>query len=33
VGNQNHEIRVYDGRFNYVKTMFFDRGGKKTIYV
>jgi hypothetical protein len=33
VGNQNHEIRVYDGRFNYVKIMFFDRGGKKTIYV
>lgn len=32
-GNQNHEIRVYDGRFNYVKTIFFDRGGKKTIYV
>lgn len=33
VGNQNHEIRVYDGRFDYAKTMFFDRGGSKTIYV
>jgi len=33
MGNQNHEIRVTDGRFNYQKTMFFDRGGKKTIYV
>jgi hypothetical protein len=32
-GNQNHEVRVYDGRFNYPKTMFFDRGGMKTIYV
>lgn len=33
VGNQDHEVRVADGRFNYPKTMFFDRGGKKTIYV
>ncbi len=33
VGNQNHEVRVYDGQFNYPKTMFFDRGGTKTIYV
>jgi hypothetical protein len=33
VGNQNHDVRVYDGRFNYPKTMFFERGGKKTIYV
>jgi len=33
VGNQDHEIRVYDGQFNYPKTMFFERGGKKIIYV
>jgi len=33
VGNQNHEIRVYDGQFNYPKTMFFERGGTKTINV
>jgi len=33
VGNQNHEIRVTDGQFNYQKTMFFDRGGTKIINV
>ncbi len=32
-GNQNHEVRVYDGQFNYPKTMFFDRGGTKIIKV
>lgn len=32
-GNQNHEVRVYDGRFNYPKTMFFERGGTKIINV
>jgi hypothetical protein len=33
VGNQNHEVRVTDGQFNYPKTMFFDRGGTKIINV
>jgi hypothetical protein len=33
VGGQNHEVRVYDGLFNYPKTMFFDRGGTKIIKV
>jgi hypothetical protein len=33
VGNQNHEIRVFDGQFNYPKTMFFERGGTKIIHV
>ncbi|HUS76838.1 MAG TPA: hypothetical protein VMY43_12650 [Methanothrix sp.] len=33
VGNQNHDVRVYDGRFNYPKTMFFSRGVQKIIYV
>ena len=32
-GNQNHEVRVYDGQFNYPKIMWFDAGGSKTIYV
>lgn len=32
-GNQYHDVRVYDGQFNYPKTMFFERGGIKTIYV
>jgi len=32
-GGQNHEVRVYDGQFNYPKTIFFERGGTKTIYV
>jgi hypothetical protein len=33
VGGQNHDIRVYDGQFNYPKTMFFERGGTKIINV
>jgi len=33
IGNQNHDVRVYDGRFNYPKTMFFSRGVQKIIYV
>lgn len=33
VGNRNHSIRVYDGQFNYPKTMFFERGGTKIINV
>ncbi len=33
VGNQNHEVRVYDGQFNYPKSMFFERGGTKIIHV
>jgi hypothetical protein len=32
-GNQNHNIRVFDGQFNYPKSMFFDRGVLKIIYV
>lgn len=32
-GNQNHEVRVFDGQFNYPKTMFFERGGTKIINV
>ena len=32
-GNQNHEVRVFDGQFNYPKTMFFERGGTKIIHV
>jgi hypothetical protein len=33
VGNQNHEVRVFDGQFNYPKTMFFEKGGMKIINV
>ena len=33
VGNQNHEVRVYDGQFNYPKTMYFQRGVQKIINV
>jgi hypothetical protein len=33
VGNQNHDIRVYDGQFNYPKTMFFQKGFQNLIYV
>jgi hypothetical protein len=33
VGNQNHNIRVYDGQFNYPKNMYFSRGVQKIIYV
>ena len=32
-GNQYHEVRVYDGQFNYPKTIFLDRGGTKIISV
>jgi hypothetical protein len=31
VGGQNHDIRVYDGQFNYPKTIFFERGETKMI--
>jgi hypothetical protein len=33
VGNQNHDVRITDGQFNYQKTIFFDRGGTKMINV
>lgn len=33
VGNQNHYVRVYDGQFNYPKTMFFTSRVQKIIYV
>jgi hypothetical protein len=33
VGNQNREVRVYDGQFDYPKMMFFERGGTKIINV
>jgi hypothetical protein len=33
VGNQNHDIRVYDGQFNYQKTIYFARGVTKIINV
>jgi hypothetical protein len=33
VGGRSHDIRVYDGQFNYPKTMFFERGGTKIINV
>jgi hypothetical protein len=33
VGNQNHEVRVTEGQFNYPKTMFFERGIQKIINV
>jgi hypothetical protein len=32
-GNQNHEVRVYYGQFNYPKTTFFQRGIQKIINV
>lgn len=32
-GGQYHDVRVYDGRFNYPKTMFFEHGGTKIINV
>jgi len=31
VGNQEHNIRVYDGQFNYPKSMYFQRGVLKII--
>jgi hypothetical protein len=33
VGGQNHNIRVYDGQFNYPKNMYFARGVPKIINV
>jgi hypothetical protein len=33
VGGRSHDIRVYDGQFNYPKTMLFTRGVQKIIYV
>ena len=33
IGNQHHDIRVYDGQFNYPKTMYFSRGVQKIINV
>jgi hypothetical protein len=33
IGGRNHDVRVYDGQFNYPKTMFFARGVQKIIYV
>jgi hypothetical protein len=33
IGNQNHEIRVYDGQFNYSKTMYLQKSVPKIIYV
>jgi hypothetical protein len=33
VGGSNHDVRVYDGQFNYPKTMFFQKGVPKIIYV
>lgn len=32
-GNRNHVVGVYDGHFNYPKTIFFERGGTKIINV
>jgi hypothetical protein len=32
-GGQNHDVRVFDGQFNYPKTIFFERGGTKIINV
>ncbi|MFZ2471042.1 MAG: hypothetical protein WAW52_03775 [Methanothrix sp.] len=33
IGGRNHDVRVYDGQFNYPKTMFFQKGVQKIIYV
>lgn len=33
MGNQYHSIRVYDGRFNYLKSVYFQRSVPKIIYV
>ncbi|MCX6677879.1 MAG: hypothetical protein NTU95_08050 [Methanothrix sp.] len=33
VGNQNHNVRVFDGQFNYPKSMYFQRGVLKIINV
>ncbi|MCX6674254.1 MAG: hypothetical protein NTY37_10805, partial [Methanothrix sp.] len=32
-GNQNHNVRVFDGQFNYPKSMYFQRGVLKIINV
>jgi hypothetical protein len=31
IGNQNHNVRVFDGQFNYPKSMYFQRGVLKII--
>jgi len=33
IGNQNHNVRVFDGQFNYPKSMYFQRGVLKIINV
>jgi hypothetical protein len=33
VGNQNHEVKVTNGQFNYRTTTFFERSGTKIINV
>ncbi|MFZ3148026.1 MAG: hypothetical protein WA137_03210 [Methanothrix sp.] len=33
VGGRSHDVRVYDGQFNYPKTMFFQKAVQKIIYV
>ena len=33
LGGTTHDIRVFDGQFNYPKTMYFDRGVMKVINV
>jgi hypothetical protein len=33
IGGRSHDIRVYDSQFNYPKTMFFQKGVQKIIYV
>jgi hypothetical protein len=33
IGGMDHDVRVYDGQFNYPQTMFFSRGVQKIIYV
>jgi hypothetical protein len=33
IGNQNHDIKVYDGQFNYPKTMYIFKGVQKIINV
>ena len=33
IGGQNHNIRVYDGQFNYPKSMYFERGVLKIVNV
>jgi len=33
VGNQNHDVRVYEGQFNYLKRMYFSKGVQKIINI